>query len=140
VESKEEAWCTMKMDAAIEPCRATDYVLFVQDLKTGKEYATHAKQSSLYACIGSLRYPRSEGVEVEFWYSDGGFSQPYYYTPSMLRRETSFWLKQGDAMMKAVSSNTIPIPTPSKAGCQYCFLRTDKGGPCDAWKRVRHLL
>lgn len=132
VEEKRDAWCTMKMDAALEPCRATNNILYIQDLKTGREYPYHGKQASLYACIGAKRYPESKGVDVEFWYSDGGYSQPYRFSQRRIKADTDFWLEQGDALM----SDKKFLPTPTPDGCKWCFLRTDKGGPCNLWKTV----
>lgn len=130
VHSKDDTWCTMKMDAAVEPCRATDRRLFIQDLKTGREYNGHKDQASLYACIGAVKYPKSVGVEVEFWYSDHGYSQPYFFTPSRIKHDTDIWIERGEQLM----SEKRFLPTPSIDACKYCFLRTDRGGMCDAWK------
>lgn len=134
-DGKEASWCVMKMDAAVEPCRETDHRLFIQDLKTGKEYGDHSNQASLYASIGATRYPQAQhrGVEVEFWYADLGYSQPYIFTPGRIRKDTEMWQEQGDKMM----SDTEFLPNPSPDNCKWCFLRSDKGGRCNAWKANR---
>lgn len=147
VEKKSEAWCVMKMDAAIAPCESTDDKLFVQDLKTGKEYGSHLDQASLYASIGATRYKkaRRNGVDVEFWYADLGFSQPYDFSPRRIVRDTGLWRERGEDMMRAIATLDKPnsdaskvfLPTPSIEACKWCFLRTDKGGTCDAWKTNR---
>lgn len=134
VKTKEEAWVTMKMDAAIPPSRDFGR-LFIQDLKTGREYEGHAEQASLYACIGYELYPETDGVDVEFWYSDGGYAQQYRYTPRVLNHHTERWIERGEELMSAKKF----LPSPSESNCKWCFLRTDKGGPCSAWKTVKGL-
>lgn len=135
VEEKEGSWVTMKMDAAVPPHKKLDHRLFIQDLKTGREYDGHADQASLYACIGAVKYPESEGVDVEFWYSDLGYAQQYEFTPRIIARHTTMWQERGKEMMATKKF----LPTPSKKNCDWCFLRSDKGGPCTAWKVVKDL-
>lgn len=134
VRDKEDAWVTMKMDAAVPP---NGYPLFIQDLKTGREYDGHADQASLYACIGVVKFPDTDGVDVEFWYSDGGYVQQYHFTPRVLRNHTERWQERGEEMMAMATRRKPLLPTPSKKTCDWCFLRTDKGGPCSAWKTVK---
>jgi hypothetical protein len=132
---KEHSWCVMKMDAAVLPSRRRPDALWIGDHKTGKEYAdSHEKQGSLYACIGAVVVPYAVGVDVEFWYVDQGYSQPYHYTPRRIARDTKVWIAQGEMMM----AETDFLPTPSTEACRYCDLRSNKGGPCKAWKALRH--
>ena len=131
-------WCVMKMDAALPPHVNDDgkRVIYIQDLKTGREYGSHDKQASLYACIGATRYRDLDGVDVEFWYSDSGETTHTFYNKRAIATLTKYWRAQGEAMMNPAQDF---LPNPSVDACKWCFLRTDKGGPCKAWKTVRGL-
>ena len=132
---KDTTWCVMKMDAAVLPSQRTPGPLWIGDHKTGREYAeTHEKQGSLYACIGAVTVPYAVGVDVEFWYVDLGYSQPYHYTPRRIARDTKRWIAQGELLMNEKDF----LPTPSHDACKYCDLRSDKGGPCKSWKALQH--
>src|SRR3989304_3223368 len=65
------SWTVFKMDAAVLPTKK-DNTLWVQDLKTGREYDAHADQASLGACLGFALYPKVEKGEGEFWDADQG--------------------------------------------------------------------
>jgi len=138
VKAKDKTWCTMKMDAALPPHENEQgkRVIYIQDLKTGREYGSHDKQASLYACIGYTRWPELDGVDVEFWYSDSGETVHTYFNRRTIKSLTNYWKAQGESMM---DPDQQFLPNPSEDACKWCFLRTDKGGPCKAWKTVRGL-
>jgi hypothetical protein len=127
----ERSWCVMKMDAAVLPTRR-DRTLFIQDLKTGKEYPNHEDQAEIYACIGSSHYECDE-VDVEFWYADAGYVTSITYKPKHLVDLTEKWIERGIDVM---TPRKRYMQTPSTKACGYCHLRSDKGGPCKAWKEV----
>jgi hypothetical protein len=127
------SWVVMKMDAAVLPSKKFGNVLLLQDLKSGREYPEHEDQGGLYSALGLAMFPKIEGVEVEFWYIDQGFSARYEYTRKQLLREREFWLDEGRTLLK-VHPQKFYKPNPSDDACKWCHLRTDKGGPCDAWK------
>lgn len=121
------SWVVMKMDAAVAPCRLTDNLLFIQDLKTGREYKTHIEQCELYGCIGMALFPRAEGVEAEMWYIDQGYPMQHTFDRTRLRLASKKWTERG----KEILSKRKKWPTsPSEDNCKWCFLRADKGGPC----------
>lgn len=129
-----DSWVVMKMDAAVEPCKKTDGRLIIIDLKTGREKKDdHEAQGGLYAAIGRALYPKASGIDVEFWYSDLGYPRSFEYTPKQLASEIKFWMSEGRALLD-VKPEKFYKPNPSADNCKWCFLRSDKGGPCDAWK------
>ncbi len=128
------SWVVMKMDAAVEPSKKTDNRLIIIDLKTGQEKEeAHEAQGGLYAAIGSALYPKCSGIDVEMWYSDLGYPQQFEYSPAQLRSEVKFWKSEGERLL-TVHPEKFYKPNPSVDNCKWCFLRTDKGGPCSAWK------
>lgn len=128
------SYVVMKMDAAVEPSKKTDNRLIIIDLKTGKEKEDdHEAQGGLYAAIGSAIYPKASGIDVEMWYSDLGYAQQFEYTPQQLKSEVAFWKGEGERLLK-VQPEKFYKPNPSADNCKWCFLRSDKGGPCSAWK------
>lgn len=127
----ERSWCVMKMDAAVTPTKQEPR-LFIQDLKGGRIYDSHAKQGGLYAVIGSQRF-ENDGVDVEFWYPDQDDIRTYHYTPERLKDLTKLWIERGNDVM---SPRKKYRATPSEEACKYCFLRSDKGGPCNAWRNI----
>lgn len=127
------SWVVMKMDAAVLPCKKTDNLLIVQDLKTGKEYPGHKDQSDLYAAISFSRFPKVEGIESEFWYVDSNHAVTYSYDRADLKEQKEIWIERGEKLLTP-KKRYMPNPTPDN--CKWCSLRTDKGGPCDAWKRT----
>jgi hypothetical protein len=128
-----KSWCVMKMDAAVAPSKA-DGSLYIQDLKTGRKYSSHKKQAALYAAIGYAKFPDIDVVETEFWYSDSGETLPLSFSATRLKREIEFWKEQGEFVIRPRKKY---LPEPSDDSCRYCHLRTDKGGPCDAWRTLR---
>lgn len=125
----------VKMDAAVKPKMMPGRILMLQDLKTGNDYPTHAKQASLYAATGVQKFPEARGVEVELWYSDSGLVWPLEYSLERIKRLRRYWIEQGRKMF---AERTF-AKTPSEEACQWCPRRSDrKGGDCKAWKQVRH--
>lgn len=129
------SWVVFKMDAAVPPNKRIGMdSLWIQDLKTGREYDTHAKQASLGAVIGARQYPDIAQVEVEFWYIDQGIIRQYHFDKAELTEEQEFWTEEGERLLTPQKKY---LPNPSEENCKYCFLRSDKGGPCDAWKKIK---
>lgn len=131
--SKWKSWAVMKMDAAVAPCRQTDYNLFIQDLKTGKEYENHMDQGLVYGAIGLAIYPKAENVEAEFWYVDQGYVVHHDIPRDVIMRERKKWEERGKEML---SPRKKWPKSPSQEGCKWCFLRSDRGGPCHGWKEL----
>lgn len=132
-----KSWIVVKMDAAVEPNANKDIgnILLMQDLKTGKEYDIHRRQADLSVAVGFAMYPDIDGAEFEFWYSDANI-QPitsFKYSRKKLRSLMEFWLEEGTELVQPKKQY---LPSPSPDGCRYCFLRTDRGGPCASWKGV----
>lgn len=133
-----DSWCVMKMDAALAPTRKEPR-LWIQDLKTGREYASHEDQGSLYASIGLAMYPDLEGVDVEFWYADQPVddnTRTFRFKLIDVKDAVEHWRKEGADIMEP---KKIYYPSPTEDACKWCHLRSDKGGPCDAWKVVKAL-
>lgn len=122
------SWVVMKMDAALEPSKKNDYDLWIQDLKTGKEYMdSHEKQSDLYVAIGSALFPKFRSATTEFWYIDQGYPTALEYTKKRVLALRKFWSAEGDKTLKPQKDW---LPSPSMYNCQYCHLSKLKGGPC----------
>lgn len=132
-----KSWVVMKMDAALEPSKKNHKTLWIQDLKTGREYEdAHQSQSGLYVAIGSSLFPKLERAETEFWYIDQGYPVMYEYSKKMIEQLRAFWSDEGKKLLKPKKEY---LPTPTDDGCRWCFLRTDKGGPCDAYKVLERI-
>lgn len=140
------SWVVMKMDAAIKPCKLTRNRLFIQDVKSGREYPGHKDQGSLYAAIGDRIHPKNSGVDVEFWYVDAPIPEDEFepdlrvarfeFSPRQVVHAREYWTEEG---LKTLKPRKVYMPNPSDDACRFCFLRTDKGGPCSAWKTLRNL-
>jgi hypothetical protein len=127
------SWVVLKMDAAVLPGKKTDNRLIIQDLKSGREYPDHEHQGALYAAIGFAMFPKIDGCDVEFWYIDGGYPVSFEFSRKQLALERAFWLEEGQELLKPHPEKFYK-PNPSDDNCKWCFLRSDKGGPCSAWK------
>lgn len=132
---KWNSWVVLKMDAAVTPCKAIGNRLFMQDLKSGREYDDHEHQGALYAGIGYAMFPKVEGVDVEFWYIDAGYPTSYEFTRKQLKMEVEFWKDEGTALLTP-HKESFYKPNPSDSVCKWCHLRKDKGGNCDAYKVI----
>lgn len=136
------SWCVIKMDAVLPP-KKMDGWLWLQDLKTGREYPDHWKQGSLYGAVGLSKYPDLEGVISEFWYADqpvGKNTVTYTFPLKEVKALKEYWLEQGEQVMQP---RKLYLPQPSENACRWCHLRSDKGGwngvKCDGWKTVKEL-
>lgn len=125
---KWQSWAVMKMDAAVAPSRITDNMLFIQDYKTGREYPSHIEQGELYGCIGVSLFPKAEAVEAEFWYGDQGYCMSHTFDRAAIRYATQKWTERGKEML---SPRKKWPTTPTSDNCKFCFLRADRGGPCE---------
>ena len=121
------SWAVMKMDAAVAPSRITDGGLFIQDLKTGREYPDHIDQGEIYSAIGMALFPMAEFVEASFWYMDQGYAVTHTFDRAYIKFARRKWTERGRDVM---SRRTKWPATPSRDNCKYCFLRADRGGPC----------
>jgi len=126
------SWLVMKMDGAVAPSRITDNRLFIYDLKTGREYKTHIEQGEVYGCIGLSLFPKADGVEAEFWYADQGYIIHHEFDRSHLKAAMRKWEERGKELLS--KRKTWPA-SPSEGNCKWCFLRADKGGPCQNYHR-----
>lgn len=123
-----DVWGRGKVDAFL----VRDDTLHIIDFKTGRVYPTHEWQADVYAAFGFALYPDVEHIEIEFWYVDqDGLIKPYQYIPSDLNAIRDDADERATKMLKAKTF----LPTPG-SHCKYCSYRTDKGGPCDAWKKA----
>jgi hypothetical protein len=103
--------------------------VFIVDYKTGKEYAEHKEQRSLYALGALIMYPDAKTVKVEHWYLDSGTiapeDKPDIWMQEDLERLKVEWGKKTTALL----NDTTFAPRPSEA-CRYCFFRKSNNGPC----------
>lgn len=120
---------TIKADVALAPRKG---IAICIDHKTGRIYDGHDDQAELTAIATRLWYPSARGIEVEFWYIDRGDIYTYSFTTKYLDRRIPYWTKQGQKIM----SEEKFLPTPSEFACGRCNFRSDKGGPCTAWKKI----
>ncbi len=127
----DRAWCVMKMDAAVLPTRRNP-VLEVIDFKTGREYPENAGQGELYVSIGVAKHPEIKKAVTEFWYLDLGYAIQREYSRSELLELAAIWNQRGLELM----AKTVFKPRPSKKACEWCHLRTDRGGSCNEWTKV----
>lgn len=132
---KWKSWTVMKMDAALAPSKKNGRLLWIQDLKSGREYPDHDKQSELYVAIGFAIHPNAKKIETEFWYADQGYSVVREYTKDDVADLVNVWIKRGKKVLEPRDKSEY-LPTPSEDNCRWCFIRSDRGGPCDAWKKI----
>jgi len=121
----DNCWMRIKVDAfAIlrgtfeEPVEA-----IVIDYKTGKRWsneAKHADQGQLYQLGALKRFPTLEKVHVEMWYLDQNeMSDEKTYLRAQGLRFQARWERR----MKALTTETIFKPMPSKIACKWCPFR-----------------
>lgn len=127
------SWTVFKMDAAVLPTKK-DNTLWIQDLKTGREYPKHADQAELGACLGFAQHPKVDEVQVEFWYIDQGIIRSYEYSAKELKRATKRWQAEGDRLL---TPRKKYLPAPTEDNCRWCPVSSKKGGPCHAWKKLQ---
>jgi hypothetical protein len=129
---RKKSWCVMKMDAAVEPHKLDGW-LYIQDLKTGREYDDHSDQGELYSCIGLAKYPEAKGVITEFWYLDQQYPVQMKYPRKTLLKRTNKWLEAGAALL---DTDRKYLPSPERQRCTWCIHRSDRKGSCTAYKKV----
>jgi len=120
-------WLVLKADAALPPRKGVAYAF---DHKTGREYDSHCEQAELTSVVTFGRYPRSERIEVEFWYIDDGDVASYRFDRSEMKHWRSKWQDLGNKVM----SEKKYLATPSDDACRWCPHRTDRGGLCPEYK------
>jgi CRISPR/Cas system-associated exonuclease Cas4 (RecB family) len=126
-----DGWFTLKADAALAPRKG---VAIGVDHKTGRYYPSHDQQAELTAIVLRQWYRDADGYEVEFFYVDEGEITPYLFTPKYLDKRVGYWLEEGEKMMREKKF----LATPSPDACRWCGFRSDKGGPCQDWKRLKN--
>lgn len=125
------AW-VVKSDVCVPPSKRERTAINI-DHKTGKEYDEHIYQAELSAVATKAMYPKSEGIDFEFWYIDQGDSAVYHFNDKELAKLKTKWIKEGKKLMAV---REWP-KEPSYAACSFCFHRSDKpGGSCDGWKKL----
>lgn len=124
-------WCVMKMDAAVVPTKRAPSLEMI-DHKTGREYPDHDKQGELYLSIGFAKYPWLELAATEFWYIDLGYPVRREYTREQVKEQVIIWRSRGQSLLTTKRFK----PTPSKEACQWCHIRSDRGGSCNKWMKV----
>jgi len=123
-----KGWVVLKADAALPPKKQAALVI---DHKSGKAWPDHIKQAELSAVVTKGRYPETDGVDIEFWYIDQGEVVSWHFNDRILVPLKEVWTERGEQLM----STRKFLPMPSQK-CQWCPFRSDKGGPCKAWKKV----
>lgn len=127
--SKDEpAWFIGRVDAMVVSLPA----LVVIDHKTGKFRPSHFDQGDLYATAVSALEPAATEISWEFWYLDYGEVKRADVSTRRLSELRGTWHERG---MQVVTETKFPAQ-PSKFGCNYCDFRSDRGGPCAAWKKI----
>ena len=99
-------------------------VLTVIDFKTGKEYASHAFQASLYAVVGNLHL-EIDKVQTQMWYLETGNVTYADWSREKLLEELAVWKERIDHML----SDEKLEPTPSREACRWCPFKN--GNPCN---------
>jgi len=123
---------TLKADAALAPRKG---VAIGIDYKSGRVYDGHDDQAELTAVATHLWYPNAKEIEIEFWYIDKGRIVTYHFEVTYLEQRLKYWDKEG----KKLLAEEKFIPTPSEDACKWCSFRSDKGGPCSAWKTLKNV-
>lgn len=101
-------------------------VLFIYDLKTGRQYPEHADQLQSYAMLGMMRYPNATRVEVAGLYLEG-VGHTTHYPREMLPHLLEYWKGRWNILFDA---EEFP-PTPSLDACRWCDYRKSKMGLCE---------
>lgn len=128
VEDPDKAWCK----AIVDVHYVNEDVLYISDYKSGRTYPSHTTQLELYSILGLLHYPTVHRVESRAIYIDKGFDGA---EGSLLPRMAPFYISQWtERAVKMESDNTFD-PTPG-AACRFCPYKSDKGGPCDHFRRA----
>lgn len=114
----DDAWVRGKVDLVLP-----DDNLIV-DFKTGKYYANHREQASLYALammIGGV----TEEANVEFWYIDLDDVMEWSWDKDDMPKLKSMWEHRAARLEKEERWD----PNPNYL-CKWCAFSMKKGGPC----------
>ena len=121
----EEDEATM-IKAVVDIHYTIDDVLYVVDLKSGKEYPEHKDQLQLYSVIGLLKYPQVKEVRASALYLCG-VGEVTTYSRDSLEGLKMFWKNRALIQLNA---NLYPA-TPSTSACRWCQYAKSKAGPCE---------
>jgi hypothetical protein len=121
-----KVWVRGKLDAGVALGTITPAVV---DFKTGKKYDSHEDQAEIYALMCFFNFPETQYLQVEFWYLDLDDSTIFNYTHKDV---PWFQKKWKDNATRMLNGKSYP-PKPGKH-CDWCHIRSDKGGTCEAWK------
>ncbi len=126
----DNCWMRIKVDAfaVLKGTREEPREGVVIDYKTGKRFgndAKHADQGQLYQLGAFKRFPSLEKVDVEMWYLDQDeMSDPKTYLRAQGLRFQARWERR----MKALTTEAIFKPMPSKVVCKWCPFRQEAHG------------
>lgn len=121
----EEDEATM-IKAVVDIHYAIGDVLYVIDLKSGKEYPEHKDQLQLYSVIGLVKYPQIKEVRASALYLYGA-GEVTTYSRDSLEGLKMFWKNRALIQLNA---NLYPA-TPSTSACRWCQYAKSKAGPCE---------
>jgi len=108
-------------------------VLRIHDYKSGREYPEHQAQLELYSLIGLQRFPLARRAEASAIYIDSGNEGS---AVSIIRAMLPKLRERWDGLIARVGNDGEFLPTPG-GHCKRCSFRSDGGGPCDAWRRIK---
>lgn len=123
-------WLRVKVDTMFlevtKVGRARKTVVHVVDHKTGREYAEHEKQRSLYALAAMIMYPDAAEIVVSHWYLDAGtIGGPTVYLAAQRDELQAEWEKDTTALL-----NDTTFAMKPGSHCAYCWFRKSNNGPC----------
>lgn len=123
-----DAWCRMKLDAAVFP--TADHAIVI-DYKTGKRFGNeikHGEQLQIYAFGVFLRYPKVETLEAELWYTDLNEIS----SVRMTRPQALNYVRPYTIRAKRMTEATTFPPKPNVFSCTRCPYGPNKSGDCKA--------
>jgi RecB family exonuclease len=124
-----DAWCRIKVDAAVPPRVGDDVpTVFIVDHKTGKvkgDHSEYAPQMELYGLGALLAWPSAERAVAELWFVDHGKAVPHHedFVRADIERLKEAW----NARVSRMLSDTRFDPSPSDK-CRWCVVGK---GRCD---------
>lgn len=130
----EKRWLGGILDLAVQ-VDSPDWVII--DYKTGKIRPQHQKDAELYSVLSyygikELRKSTQKHVFVEYWYLDHGETRSWEFPVRSMPKLRDVYTNRANRI-----ENLKEFPaSPSRNVCRWCDFRSDKGGPCDAWKRA----
>ena len=120
----DDTWLRMKLDARRQLDINQSLVI---DYKTGRKDGNevkHSQQGLLYALGELMRFPETQAVRVEFWYTDKKQTMKRNYTREGALRFLPSW---HDRAMRATTAVEFPAK-PNKMNCRYCPYGPNNGG------------